>query len=103
MFAMEAFGNLSGIVLLFTNCLFLFGSSCLDLGCMNKGRRNELRELHYRRRLKNYRIQDDTKGNFHAFKTTGKPCSGICCQQPENNYNRAKMKQSALHSDFEGL
>ena len=59
---------------------------------MNKGRRKELLDNHYKRRLRNYRISDDTKGNFHAFKTTGKPCSGICCQQPENNYHRSKHK-----------
>ena len=61
---------------------------------MNKGRRNELRDLHYQRRLRNYGIKDDAKGNFHAFKTTGKPCSGTCCQQPEHEYHRAKVNQS---------
>lgn len=61
---------------------------------MNKGRRNELRELHYQKRLKNYRIKDDSKGNFHAFKTTGKPCSCFVCQQPEHNYNRSIIKQA---------
>lgn len=62
---------------------------------MNKGLRNELRQSHYRKRLRNYGIKDDTKGNFHAFKTTGQPCSGTCCQQPEDNYNRAKVKEFA--------
>lgn len=60
---------------------------------MNKGRRNELRELHYKRRLLNYGIKDDSAGNFHAFKTTGKPCSCYACSQPESRYNRSQFRQ----------
>lgn len=81
---------------------------------MNKARRHELKMLHFRRRLINYRIKPNQpivryhqeggsfglsvspKNNFHAFRTTGKPCSCSACQQPENNYHRAKEKASFL-------
>jgi hypothetical protein len=60
----------------------------------NKGRRHELKMLHYKRRLKNYRISkeqaDNPKNNFFAFRSHGKPCSCWCCRRPK--YNRAKEK-----------
>lgn len=62
----------------------------------NKGRRNELRELKYRRRLRNYRLKDNGEGSYYCYKTTGNPCSCAICQQPEQNYQRAKQKQQ-LH------
>ena len=59
---------------------------------MNKHRRHELKMLKYKKRLRNYQIKDDSKGNFYAFRSHGAPCSCYACQQVENNYNRAKEK-----------
>lgn len=70
---------------------------------MNKGRRNEIKQLKYKRRIKRLRIPDtlmhqalvNPKGdqyNFTSFKTTSNPCSCGVCQQPEQAYNRGKEK-----------
>ncbi len=63
---------------------------------MNKKRRNELNQLKFKKRLKNYGFtEEDVKNptnNLWAFKTTGKPCSCYACQQKEDEYNRAKQK-----------
>lgn len=68
---------------------------------MNKARRNELKQLKYKRRLKiigqcNAETLANPKGeryNFTGFKTSGKPCSCYACQQIEDSYNRAKIKR----------
>ncbi len=65
---------------------------------MNKLRRHELKMLHYKRRLRNYRIKvrTDISQNLYAFRSHGKPCSCYACQQYEQNYNRAKVKSEYL-------
>ena len=67
---------------------------------MNKARRHELKMLHYKRRLRNYRISkkeaNDPKNKFYSFRSSGKPCSCLCCSPMEFKYNRAKEKVS-LH------
>jgi hypothetical protein len=45
----------------------------------NKGRRNELTKLKYKKRLKNLSLNDDSNGKYYCFKTTGKPCSCFMC------------------------
>lgn len=70
---------------------------------MNKGRRQELKRLHYKRRLKicsaknasmkHYINGNSVPTNNHALRTTGKPCSCICCSP--NKYDRAKVKAAA--------
>lgn len=66
--------------------------------------------LKYKKRLRNYRIKQaeplftyhqdggsdisvSPKRNLFAFRSHGKPCSCSACQQPENNYHRAKIKR----------
>jgi hypothetical protein len=80
---------------------------------MNKARRHELKMLKYKKRLKNYRIMETEpvyqyhqsgggqvavtpKRNLFAFLSHGKPCSCYACQQPESNYNRAKVKDAYI-------
>jgi len=47
----------------------------------NKGRRNEMTELKFKKRLKLYGLDLNTevKHNFYAFKSTGSPCSCPMC------------------------
>jgi len=56
---------------------------------MNKARRNELKQLHYKRRLKQLGLKDDP--SYYAYKSSGKPCSCYLCSPYK--YNRAKEKQ----------
>jgi hypothetical protein len=46
---------------------------------MNKGRRHQLKMLKLKKRLQNYGAKPGDTGNFHAFRTTGKPCSCHLC------------------------
>jgi hypothetical protein len=67
---------------------------------MNKARRQELKQLKYKRRLKMYGFASaetlaNPKGhnyNFTGYKTSGRPCSCLFCQKG-TRYNRAKVKQ----------
>jgi hypothetical protein len=79
----------------------LFVVSALYIRGMNKGRRNELKQLHYKRRRRIWRIPPNQSAHF--LKTTGKPCSCWACQPPDENYNRAKEKRTnfELLQDFE--
>lgn len=63
---------------------------------MNKHRRHEIKMLKYKKRLKNFGIKDDTKGNYYAFRSHGAPCSCSACQQKEDSYDRAKEKEKTL-------
>lgn len=76
---------------------------------MNKGRRNELKKLKYKKRLINIRqLNNDTltspKGvhngipyNFTSFIESGKPCSCLFCTGKK--YNRAKEKRNNMKQD----
>lgn len=75
---------------------------------MNKLRRNELKRLHFVRRLKNLRISKEEllnpNNNFHSFKSHGKPCSCWCCSPLDSKYNRAKWnteKDKILMQQYE--
>jgi hypothetical protein len=69
---------------------------------MNKGRRHELKMLHYKRKIKRLAaksrsIKEYLKGNntyckLTSYRSHGKPCSCWCCSPPERKYNRAKER-----------
>lgn len=59
----------------------------------NKGRRQELKMLKYKRRLKNLSLKDG-EGKFYAFRSHGAPCSCLVCSH--SKFNRAKEKQSVI-------
>jgi hypothetical protein len=58
---------------------------------MNKGRRNELRDLKWKRRLKNLGLIKEDKKSFICYRDQGKPCSCSICRNQK--YNRAKSKK----------
>lgn len=64
---------------------------------MNKSRRQELKKLKFKRRLKlyGYKIGDkDIYGreiNLNCYKTTGKPCSCDLCSPYKYNRNKEKL------------
>ena len=61
---------------------------------MNKGRRHELKMLHYRKRLKKLRIKESPTSNLTAFRSHGKPCSCCICRGLKyRDNNRAKNKR----------
>lgn len=68
---------------------------------MNKGRRHELKQLKYKRRLKMIGASSaetlaNPKGhkyNYTGYKNSSNPCSCYACQQVEENYNRAKVNR----------
>lgn len=68
---------------------------------MNKGRRIELKKLHYQRRMRNFGynpyapVKEDGK-NFTGFINHGKPCSCSVCSPITDKYNRAHQKQSCM-------
>jgi len=56
---------------------------------MNKGRRQELKMLKYKKRLKQYGLKDG-EGKFYAYRSHSCPCSCFMCSN--HKYNRAKLK-----------
>lgn len=68
---------------------------------MNKARRNELKQLKYKSRLKQVGLltqgllkNPKHKGhNMTGYKNHGAPCSCFFCQQPDKRYNRAKVRE----------
>lgn len=62
----------------------------------NKGRRNELTQLKFEKRLKLYGVKKED-GKFYCFKSTGKPCSCYMCSGQK--YNR-KVKHKDSLKDF---
>lgn len=46
---------------------------------MNKGRRNELRDLKWKRRLKNLGLKRQSAKDFICYRDQGKPCSCALC------------------------
>lgn len=66
----------------------------------NKGRRNELTQLKFKKRLKNYQLDlnTDVPHNFWALKSTGTPCSCFMCSS--DKYKRAeKHKKDFLDEE----
>lgn len=58
----------------------------------NKGRRQELTMLKFKKRLKQLNLKVG-EGNFYAYKSHGKPCSCFFCKNKK--YNRVKNKINA--------
>ncbi len=58
---------------------------------MNKGRRNELTKLKFKKRLKQLGLKQTKPTDFICYKTTGNPCSCPMCQP--HKYNRAKERK----------
>lgn len=55
---------------------------------MNKGRRNELRDLKWKRRLKNLGLKREKSRDYICYRDQGRPCNCSVCQKPK--YNRKK-------------
>lgn len=66
----------------------------MNLDNNNKGRRNELTALKFKKRLKQIGMTiDDARkpeNNLYVFKSHGKPCSCWACRGQK--YNRSKEK-----------
>lgn len=58
---------------------------------MDKGRRNELRDLKWKKRLKKMNLKRENPKDFICFRDQGKPCNCWLCKRPK--YNRAKNKK----------
>jgi hypothetical protein len=66
---------------------------------MDKGRRNQLRQLHYKKRLKNLGLKETEKDvNLHCFKDQGKPCSCLLCS-PEKYNRKEKHKNKDIEEE----
>lgn len=72
---------------------------------MNKARRQELKNLKYKKRLKqlklltNQRLMNpkDKGWNLTGYKNHGAPCSCMFCSNEK--YNRARMKREKIDHD----
>lgn len=61
----------------------------------NKGRRNEITQLKWKKRLKNLNLPISDKRKYTCFKAQGKPCGCFGCKPPK--YKRAtKHKNSVM-------
>lgn len=64
---------------------------------MNKARRQEVTDLKYKKRLRNYGLK---KGQWTALKSHGTPCScGICRDEKYRNTDRQKNKKINIDSE----
>lgn len=61
----------------------------------NKGERQRKTRLKYKKRLKNLGLKEN-EGNFHCYKSTGKPCSCYLCS-PEK-YDRTEKHKKTISS-----
>lgn len=62
---------------------------------MNKGRRNELRDLKFKRRLKNLGLTSVNPKDYVCFRDQGKPCSCYMCS-PKGEKNKYKLAYNEL-------
>jgi hypothetical protein len=60
---------------------------------MNKGRRQELKMLKYKRRIGRMRLQGLPANALYAYRSHGKPCSCFVCRGLK--YDRAKERERA--------
>lgn len=67
---------------------------------MNKGRRNELTRLKYKKRLKNLGLKEAENSNFYCYKSTGKPCSCPLCS-PEKYKRTVKHKNKSIDDELD--
>ena len=65
---------------------------------MDKGRRNELTKLKYKKRLKQLGLKE-SEGNFNCYKSTGTPCSCPMCSP--NKYNRTEKHKGNFENSEE--
>jgi len=68
---------------------------------MNKGFRNRIKQLKYKKRIKNlFRGYgwSDTVANDNCYKTTGKPCSCAICS-PTEEKKKYKIKHKGKFTD----
>jgi len=68
----------------------------------NKGRRNELTKLKYKKRLRQLGLKDgEPNSNFHCFKSTGSPCSCEACSG--DKYNRSQKHKNNYLDEVDDL
>lgn len=63
---------------------------------MNKGRRNELTNLKFKKRLAQLGLKKEN-GNMFAYKSHGKPCSCSLCRNQKYNRNKKINEKSNLN------
>ena len=72
---------------------------------MNKGRRDELTKLKYKKRLKQLGLKEEDSGkkgwNYHCYKTTGSPCSCEACSG--ERYNRTQKHKNHYLDEVDDL
>jgi len=65
---------------------------------MNKGRRNELRQLKFKKRLRERGLKQKRPTDFVCYKDQGQPCSCHGCSGEK--YNRHKNKKRPEVNDY---
>jgi len=65
---------------------------------MNKGRRNELTRLKFKKRLEQLGLKQED-GNLFCYKTSGKPCSCEMCSPYK--YKRTEKHKGNFEENFE--
>ena len=66
----------------------------------NKGRRNELTKLKYKKRLKNFGLKEnEPNSNYYCLKSTGKPCSCFMCSPYKFDRNE-KHKNKDINDEL---
>lgn len=58
---------------------------------MDKGRRNELTKLKFKKRLKTLGLKQETPKDYTCYKHQAKPCSCFVCSR-KNHGEKAKYK-----------
>lgn len=69
-------------------------------GEINKGRRQELKMLKYKKRLKQLGLTEGKGKNYFAYRSHGSPCSCPVCSPAK--YNRAKIKRGMTEKAIYG-
>ena len=66
---------------------------------MNKKERHILKELKYKKRLRQLQLENQ-KGNFFAYKSHGKPCSCKWCRDSKYRETRHTEKIAVLNGEI---
>jgi len=65
---------------------------------MNKGRRNELTKLKFKKRIKQLGLKKED-GNLFCYKTSGKPCSCEMCSPYK--FSRKRKHKDKFFEDLD--
>lgn len=72
---------------------------------MNKGRRQELTKLKFKKRMKNLNIsqEEQDKWGYYCYKDSGTPCSCYMCRDEKYRNTHRKRNKNIIKLELEEI